>query len=109
MEVVHINDTDTKNRRLHTCNVCDSISSWTDGHRYVERMVGKGYRGYEVQFVTCSDDCRKSNEYKEKYIKWLGSKECWSKKSAEENFDQLTNINHRIRIKNNLIKDDKED
>ena len=87
MKLATINDSpvDSGDKRAHTCNVCGSVKFWTDDHRHVERPVGKGAHGYEIYFITCSDECRK--EARDIFIEWLASKDGWDKKKATENYD----------------------
>lgn len=69
----------------YVCNVCGCDSIWTKDHMHIERSVGKGYSGYEVYFITCSDECR--DKCREVFIAWLSSYGGWSENSASENYD----------------------
>lgn len=68
-------------KRVHRCNVCGSERFWSDSHTHIERPAGM----FEEYFIACSDECRLKS--REPFIKWLSSKEGWSKKSATDNFD----------------------
>lgn len=71
---------------LHTCNVCGCTFVWDENSRYIERAAGKGMAGYEIEFKTCSDDCRKG--MRQSFIEWLSKHSPWDKKKAAENFDK---------------------
>lgn len=80
------NTNPTQAPKYHICNVCRKESPWTEQHRHVERPIGMKMNGWEEYFVTCSNECRKVQ--KEVFINWLGKKQGWSLKSAEENYEQ---------------------
>ena len=73
-------------KALYKCNVCGEYHYWNENMRYVERVVGVSYKASEEKFYTCSAECRKIA--KPFFVNWLGSKDGWTKKSAEENFDK---------------------
>jgi len=80
------NNTNPQQRPQYRCNVCGMYYSWSDDHRAIERSVGKGYSGYEVDFITCSDKCRESA--REVFITWLAGYDGWDRKSAADNWDK---------------------
>lgn len=73
-------------RPQYRCNVCGMYYSWSDSHRTIERPVGKGYAGYEVDFITCSDKCRESA--REVFITSLSAYDGWDRQKAAENYDK---------------------
>lgn len=72
-------------KAAYQCSICGLYRCWTDQHRYIERAVGSGYYGYEVVFITCSEECRAKQ--RQVFINWLSQFEGWSEKSAAQNFD----------------------
>jgi len=85
MQVASFNNTPDA-KTLYQCNVCGLFRSWSESHRHIERPVGHWYFGYEVYFITCSNECR--NKQREVFIEWLSKYDGWTRKAAESNFDQ---------------------
>lgn len=77
---------DADDHRAHRCNVCGSVKYWTKDHRQVERPVIDGHHGYEIYFITCSDECRE--DAREIFIQWLSGYDGWDIQSAAENYDK---------------------
>lgn len=75
-------------RQQYQCQVCKQWGEWGNGHGAFERVVGNGYRAYEIDFIVCSEECRKPENLKEPFIAWLSSHEGWGKKRAENNFNE---------------------
>lgn len=74
----------------HRCNICSSYLPWSDNHWAIERPIGKGYAGYEVDFITCSDKCRESA--REVFIEWLSGYDGWDRRKAAENWDKYVKL-----------------
>lgn len=77
-------------RPQYRCNVCGLYRSWSGTHRAIERPVGNGYSGYEVDFITCSDKCLESA--REVFIMWLAAYDGWDRKKAAENWDKCVKL-----------------
>lgn len=73
--------------RYYKCNVCGHEDRWTESHRYIERPVSGQYevQQYEIQFISCSDECRKVQ--REKFINWLSHYPGWNKIKSAKNYD----------------------
>jgi hypothetical protein len=59
MHVAYINKNEPKPAIQYKCNVCGLYFGWRKESSYYEKSVGKGYDGYDAQFVLCSDKCHK--------------------------------------------------
>lgn len=55
LQVVHVK---SENQKLHRCHVCGKIDVWRKD--WMSRMIpiGTGYKGYEIDFNSCSEHCR---------------------------------------------------
>lgn len=45
--------------KLHRCHVCGKIDTWNKDWATAVIYLGNGYTGYEINFVACSNHCRK--------------------------------------------------
>ena len=73
----------------YQCDVCNKTDKWTDTHQHIERTVGFGPAGWEVQFITCSDECRNSEIFESSFVNWLSKFPRWGNKSAQANFNKV--------------------
>lgn len=79
-------------RNQYRCQVCGEWDEWSDSHGAFERLVGTGYRAYEIDFITCSDKCRQPENLKEPFITWLSSHLGWGKVRATKNYNQTIKL-----------------
>lgn len=79
-------------RKQYRCMVCGCWDEWTEHHGAFERIVGSGYAAYDIEFVVCSDKCRKPENLKEPFIAWLMKYPGFGKVKATKNYLQTIKL-----------------